>query len=115
MLVHRQRKRPPNSRTLSPPLPRRQLLPLCPHVLKDLGQPGEVARAVLQAHRPGNGHHRVIIAGVTEHPRRQKGRFPTPSRVGEDFHIGPRELAMMLEGLEEASVRRRIRFELSRG
>ena len=43
--------------------------------------------------------------------RLEKGRFPSPSRVGEDFHIGPRELAMMLEGLEEASVRRRIRLE----
>lgn len=46
--------------------------------------------------------------------RLEKGRFPLPSRVGEDFRIGARELAMMLEGLEEASVRRRIRFEVSR-
>jgi hypothetical protein len=34
--------------------------------------------------------------------------------VGEDFRIDARELAMMLEGLEEACVRRRIRFELAR-
>lgn len=46
--------------------------------------------------------------------RLEKGRFPSPARVGEDFHITARELAMMLEGLEEASVRRRIRFELPR-
>lgn len=44
--------------------------------------------------------------------RLEKGRFPAPSRVGEDFHITARELAMMLEGLEESAVRRRIRFEL---
>ena len=46
--------------------------------------------------------------------RLEKGRFPSPSRVGEDFRIDSRELAMMLEGLEEASVHRRIRFELSK-
>jgi len=46
--------------------------------------------------------------------RLEKGRFPSPSRVGEDFRIDARELAMMLEGLEEATVRRRIRFELAR-
>ena len=46
--------------------------------------------------------------------RLEKGRFPTPARVGEDFRIDARELTMMLEGLEEASVRRRIRFELAR-
>jgi transposase len=46
--------------------------------------------------------------------RLEKGRFPSPSHVGEDFRIGVRELAMMLEGLEEASVRQRIRFELPR-
>ena len=44
--------------------------------------------------------------------RLEKGRFPAPSRVGEDFHITARELAMMLEGLEESAVRRRNRFEL---
>ena len=47
--------------------------------------------------------------------RLEKERFPSPSRVGEDFRIDARELAMMLEGLEDASVRRRIRFELARG
>jgi len=46
--------------------------------------------------------------------RLEKGRFHAPTRVGEDFRIDPRELAMMLEGLEEASIRRRIRFEVSR-
>ena len=44
--------------------------------------------------------------------RLEKGRFPTPVRVGTDFRIEARELAMMLEGLEEAAVHRRIRFEL---
>ena len=47
--------------------------------------------------------------------RLEKGRFPLPSRVGEDFHITARELAMMLEGLEEEAVRRRIRFEVISG
>jgi transposase len=46
--------------------------------------------------------------------RMEKGRFPLPARVGSDFRIDARELAMMLEGLEEVSVRRRIRFELQR-
>lgn len=46
--------------------------------------------------------------------RLEKGRFPTPLRVGEDFRIDARTLAMMLEGLEEASIRRRIRFSLER-
>jgi transposase len=46
--------------------------------------------------------------------RLEKGRFPTPARVGEDFCIDARALAMMLEGLEEVSVHRRIRFELAR-
>lgn len=46
--------------------------------------------------------------------RLEKGRFPDPSRVGEDYHITARELAMMLEGLEESSVRRRVRFEIQR-
>ena len=46
--------------------------------------------------------------------RLEKGRFSTPARVGEDFRIDARELTMMLEGLEEATVRRRIRFDLSR-
>ena len=46
--------------------------------------------------------------------RLEKGRFVLPEKVGEDFRIGPRELAMMLEGLEEAGVRRRVRFELCR-
>lgn len=46
--------------------------------------------------------------------RLEKGRFPTPAHVGEDFRIDSRELSMMLEGLEDASVRRRIRFELQR-
>src|SRR5512147_2240042 len=32
--------------------------------------------------------------------RLEKGRFPTPARWGEDFHITARELSMMLEGLE---------------
>ena len=46
--------------------------------------------------------------------RLEKGRFPSPARVDEDFRIDARALAMMLEGLEEASVHRRIRFELVR-
>ena len=46
--------------------------------------------------------------------RLEKGRFPTPVRIGADFRIEGRELAMMLEGLEDAAVRRRIRFELQR-
>jgi transposase len=46
--------------------------------------------------------------------RLEKGRFPSPTRIGEDFRIDARDLAMMLEGLEEVSVRRRIRFELPR-
>jgi transposase len=46
--------------------------------------------------------------------RLEKGRFPLPTRVGQDYRITARELAMMLEGLEEAAVRRRIRFELAR-
>jgi transposase len=46
--------------------------------------------------------------------RLQRGRFPSPTRIGEDCRIGARERAMILEGLEEASVRRRIRFELAR-
>ena len=41
--------------------------------------------------------------------RLEKGRFPLPAKVGPDFRIGPRELAMLPEGLEEASVCRRIR------
>lgn len=45
--------------------------------------------------------------------RLEKGRFPVPGKVGEDFRIDGRTLAMMLEGLEEASVRRRIRFDLA--
>ena len=45
--------------------------------------------------------------------RLEKGRFHMPARWGEDFRIGARELAMMLEGLEEGSVRRRIRFGLA--
>jgi transposase len=49
---------------------------------------------------------------VLWYKRLEKGRFPLPSRVGEDLRIGPKELAMMLEGLEEASVRRRARFAL---
>jgi len=32
--------------------------------------------------------------------------------VGQDGRIDSRELAMMLEGLEEMTVRRRIRFEI---
>ena len=44
--------------------------------------------------------------------RLEKGRFPAPARWGEDFHITARELAMMLEGLEESAVRQRIRLEL---
>ena len=51
---------------------------------------------------------------VLWYKRLEKGRFPSPMRVGEDFRIDARELAMMLEGLEEATVRRRIRFELQR-
>ena len=46
--------------------------------------------------------------------RLEKGRFPTPTEVGQDFRIDGRALAMMLEGLEDASVRRRIRFALDR-
>jgi transposase len=46
--------------------------------------------------------------------RLEKGQFASPARVGEDFRIDARELSMMLEGLEEANVRRRIRFELPR-
>jgi len=46
--------------------------------------------------------------------RLEKGRFPAPVRIGSDFRIDARELAMMLEGLEDASVHRRIRFELPR-
>lgn len=46
--------------------------------------------------------------------RLEKGRFSTPARVGEDFRIDARELTMMLEGLEEANVHRRIRFDLSK-
>ena len=44
--------------------------------------------------------------------RLEKGRFPVPARWGEDFHITARELAMMLEGLEESAVRQRIRLDL---
>ena len=44
--------------------------------------------------------------------RLEKGRFAPPARVGQDGRIDPRELAMMLEGLEEMTVRRRIRFEM---
>ena len=51
---------------------------------------------------------------VLWYKRLEKGRFPSPARTGEDFRIGPRELAMMLEGLEEAAVRRRIRFSVER-
>jgi len=46
--------------------------------------------------------------------RLEKGRFPAPARWTEDFRIDARALAMMLEGLEETAVRRRIRLELSR-
>jgi transposase len=46
--------------------------------------------------------------------RLEKGRFALPGKVGGDFRIDARALAMMLEGLEEASVRRRIRFSLER-
>jgi transposase len=45
--------------------------------------------------------------------RLEKGRFPLPGKVGADFRIDGRALAMLLEGLEEASVRRRIRFGLA--
>ena len=44
--------------------------------------------------------------------RLEKGRFGLPAKVGEDFRIDARSLSMLLEGLEEASVRRRIRFGL---
>ena len=47
--------------------------------------------------------------------RLEKGRFHLPDRVGADFRIDARTLAMMLEGLQEATVRRRIRFSLERG
>ena len=46
--------------------------------------------------------------------RLEKGRFSTPARVGEDFRIDARELTMMLEGLEDAAVHRRIRFDMSK-
>lgn len=46
--------------------------------------------------------------------RLEKGRFHLPTKVGEDFRIDARTLAMMLEGLQEASVHRRIRFSLER-
>ena len=44
--------------------------------------------------------------------RLEKGRFHLPPKVGEDFRIDARTLAMILEGLQEAAVRRRIRFSL---
>ena len=44
--------------------------------------------------------------------RLEKGRFHLPEQVGGDFRIDARTLAMMLEGLQEATVRRRIRFSL---
>jgi transposase len=44
--------------------------------------------------------------------RLEKGRFHLPERTGEDFRIDGRALAMMLEGLQERSVRQRIRFDL---
>ena len=44
--------------------------------------------------------------------RLEKGRFAPPARVGQDGRIDSRELAMMLEGLEEMAVHRRIRFEI---
>lgn len=46
--------------------------------------------------------------------RLERGRFGLPGRVTEDFRIGPQELSMMLEGLEEVQVRRGVRFELQR-
>jgi transposase len=45
--------------------------------------------------------------------RLEKGRFALPAQVGEDFRIDARSLSMLLEGLEDAAVRRRVRFELS--
>ena len=44
--------------------------------------------------------------------RLEKGRFHLPDRVGEDFRIDGRELAMMLEGVEWAAARRRKRYTL---
>jgi len=46
--------------------------------------------------------------------RLEKGRFAPPAKWAQDFRIDPRELAMMLEGLQEASIHRRIRFDLHR-
>jgi transposase len=46
--------------------------------------------------------------------RLEKGRFAVPARWGEDFRIDARDLAMMLEGLDDASVRRRVRLDLTR-
>jgi transposase len=43
--------------------------------------------------------------------RLEKGRFAWPAKIGEDFRVGPREMAMLLEGLEEVNVRRRRRFQ----
>jgi transposase len=44
--------------------------------------------------------------------RLEKGRFHLPDKVGADCRIDARTLAMMLEGLQEAGVRRRLRFTL---
>jgi transposase len=46
--------------------------------------------------------------------RLEKGQFALPGKVGEDFRIGPRELAMLLEGLEEVNIRRRMRYQWPR-
>ncbi len=44
--------------------------------------------------------------------RLEKGRFHLPGKTGEDFRIDARALSMMLEGLQECSVRQRVRFDL---
>lgn len=51
---------------------------------------------------------------VMWYKRLEKGRFHMPTRWDAGFRIGVRELTMMLQGLQEASVRRRIRFGLDR-
>lgn len=51
---------------------------------------------------------------VLWYKRLEKGRFHLPESFAADGRLDPRQLAMILEGLEEGAVRRRIRFDLAR-
>jgi transposase len=51
---------------------------------------------------------------VLWYKRLEKGCFHLPESFAAAGRLAPRQLAMILEGLEEAAVRRRVRFTLER-